>query len=101
MSRLAKRAFALGVLVGVVLVGAFMYLVTTFLFDFSGGQYRMGPVVVYGALTVMATTLLVAGIAWKIRSPVAALMGAGVTTALAWAVAVFVEWRISFALGAG
>jgi hypothetical protein len=101
MSRQAKRAVAIGIVVGVLLAGAFMYLVTTFLFDFSGGQYRMGPVVVYSALGAISATLVVAAIAWRIRSPSAAAGWAAIATAVTWAVAVFVEWRVSFALGAG
>jgi hypothetical protein len=101
MSRQSNRALALGILIGVLLAGAFMYLVTTFFFGFSGGQYRMGPVVVYGALAAMAATLIVAAIAWRIRSPAAATAWAGIATAVAWAVAIFVEWRMSYVLGAG
>jgi len=101
MSRQPKRVIALGILISVLLVGAFMYLVTTFLFDFSGGQYRMGPVVVYGALAAMGATLVVAAIAWRIRSPAAAAAWATIATAVAWVLAIFVEWRISYVLGAG
>jgi hypothetical protein len=99
MSRQAKRAVALGILIGVLLAGAFMYLVTTFLFGFSGGQYRMGSVVLYGALAAIGAALVVAAIAWRIRSPAAAAASAAIGTAVAWAVAIFVEWRISYVLG--
>lgn len=50
MTRGQKVGVAVSLLFLVGLTGAFMYLVTTFLFHFSGGQYRMGPVVDYTAL---------------------------------------------------
>lgn len=77
------------------LTSAFMYLVTTFLFHFSGGQARMGPVVDYSALAVIALVILLAVIVWKIRSPTAAVKFAAVATLVAWVVAVFVEWAFS------
>jgi hypothetical protein len=43
----------------------------------------------------------VAAVAWRIRSPAAAALWAGIATAVAWVVAIFVEWRISYVLGAG
>ena len=98
MSGQTKRAVAIGIVIGVLLSGAFMYLVTTFLFGFSVGQYRMGPVVAYGALAAISTTLVVTAIAWRIRSPAAAAAWAATATAVAWAVAIFVEWRISYVL---
>ena len=101
MSRQAKRANAIGIVIGVLVSGAFMYLVTTFLFAFSGGQNRMGPVVALGALAVIATTLLAAAIAWRIRPPATAAITAGIATAVAWVLAIFVEWSISYVLGAG
>jgi hypothetical protein len=101
MSRQAKRAIAIGIVIGVLLSGAFMYLVTTFLFGFSGGQYRMGPVVEFGALAVIATPLLTAAITWRIRTPTIAAITAGIATAVAWVLAILVEWRISYVLGAG
>ena len=87
---------AIGALVLIIgLGGGFMWLVTTFLFHFSGGQVKMGPVVDYGALLVIALTILVAIAAWILRSPVAAVKLAGVTAAVAWVVAVLVEWLFS------
>jgi len=83
-------AGALVVIIG--LGGGFMWLVTTFLFHFSGGQVKMGPVVDYGALLVIALTILVAVAAWILRSPVAAVKLAAITAAVAWVVAVVVEW---------
>lgn len=78
-----------------------MFLATTFLFHFSSGQYRMGPVVNYGALAVVVGTSLLAVIAWRIRSPAAALKWAALATPLAWVAAALVEWVFSFFLGAG
>lgn len=82
------------------LVAPVMYLVTTFLFHFSSGQDRMGPVVNNGALGVVAGTLLLAAVVWKVRSPGAALRWTAITTPVAWVVAVIVEWGLSFAFGA-
>lgn len=101
MTRGAKVAVAVSLLLLIGLAGGFMYLVTTFLFHFSSGQGRMGPVVDYTALTVIVGTILLSALVWKVRSPTAAVTFAAIATPVAWAVAVFVEWRISFALGAG
>jgi len=58
------------VLAAIVLPGAgFGYLVTTFLFAFSGGQYRMVQVVGIGAAFVITVDVLVAVVAWRVRSP--------------------------------
>lgn len=97
----ANVAVALLMVFVVVLISGFMYLVTTFLFHFSGGQTRMGPVVDNGALAVTAFSLLTVAIVWRMRSLTAAAICTAVVTPVAWVVAVFVEWRLSFALGAG
>ena len=90
------KVVAVGALVIIIgLGGGFMWLVTTFLFHFSGGQVKMGPVVDYGALVVIGLTILVAVAAWIFRSPVAAVKVAAITAAVAWVVAVFVEWLFS------
>lgn len=94
-------ALAVSIVLVVGLISGFMLLVTTFLFHFSGGQSRMGPVVDYGALAVIALALLVSAIGWKMRSPVAAVICAAIATPVIWAVAVFVDWLLSFAFGAG
>jgi hypothetical protein len=91
----AKAIAALGIACIVGLAGGFMYLVTTFLFNFSGGQAKMGPVVGYGALTVIAATILVAIVVWKVRSPLAAVIAAVVATPIAWFMVVFMEWGFS------
>ena len=79
--------------------GAFMYLVTTFLFYFRnfgpGIPYRILDIVNYGALAVIGATLLIAAIAWRLRSPAAALLSAAIAAPIAWAAALFVEWRLS------
>ena len=100
MARRDKVAVALSLLLLIGVAGAFMYLVTTFLFHFSGGQFRMGPVVDYGALAVVAGTLLLAMIVWKIRSPIVAVKYTAIATPVAWVVALLVEWGFSFVLGA-
>ena len=56
MTRGAKAAVAISLVVIVGVAAAFMFLVTTFLFHFSGGQSRMEPVVNYGALSVVGDT---------------------------------------------
>ena len=76
-----------------------MYLITTFLFAFSGGQYRMVSVVGYGAMAVAAGTLLVTAIVWMQRSLAAAAKTAGLALAVGWVAAVFVEWLLSLVLG--
>jgi hypothetical protein len=89
--------------IGLILVpaGIFMFLATTFLFHFSSGQDRMGPVVNYGALAVVAGTSLLAVVTWRIRSPAAALKWTAIATPVAWVAAALVEWVLSFSLGAG
>ena len=89
------------VLAAIVLPAAgFGYLVTTFLFAFSGGQYRMVAVVNAGAAAVLALDVLVAALAWLLRSPVAAVKWTAITTGAGWVVAVIAEWLLSFSLGA-
>jgi hypothetical protein len=81
-------------------LGSLMYAVTTFLFDFSGSQYRMGPVVTDGFLAVGAVVLaLGAATLAKTRSLHAAVRVMLVSFVVAWSIAVFVEWRVSFQLG--
>ncbi len=96
----ARWTTALAIVFIVGLVAPVMYLVTTFLFHFSSGQDRMGPVVNYSALGVVAGTLLLAPVVWKVRSPGAALRWTAIATPVAWVVAVIVEWGLSFAFGA-
>jgi hypothetical protein len=78
----------------------FMYLVTTFLFAFSGGQDRMVAVLNYVALGVVGATVVAAAAVWKLRSPLTATKWAAITTAAGWIAAVILEWRLSFILGA-
>lgn len=90
------RVVAAGALVIIVgLGGGFMWLLTTLLFHFSGGQVKMGPLVDYGTLAVFALTILVAVLAWVIRGPVAAVKVAAIAAAVTWALAVLVEWLFS------
>ncbi|HEY3085265.1 MAG TPA: hypothetical protein VGK28_07390 [Candidatus Dormibacteraeota bacterium] len=86
---------------GIVLLAAGIgYLVTTFLFAFSGGQYRMVTVVNAGALCVIALGLAAAVVGWMIRSPEKAIKWAAFATGIGWPVALIAEWLISFQLGA-
>ncbi len=77
----------------------FGYLVTTFLFAFSGGQYRMVTVVTFGALAVIGLGVLVAVLTWRLRSPAAAIKWTAIATGAGWVAAVIAEWLISFGLG--
>ena len=76
------------------------FLVTTFLFAFSGGQSRMVAVVNLGALAVIGLSILVAAVTWGLRSAAAAIKWTGIAVGVGWLVAVVVEWLISFQLGA-
>jgi hypothetical protein len=95
MTRGEKVAAGLALVFLIGLGGGFMWLVTTFLFHFSGGQVKMGPVVDYGALAVIVLTALLTLIVWLVRSPKAALKIGAIATAVAWVVAVIVEWSLS------
>jgi hypothetical protein len=74
--------------------------VTTFLFDFLGGQYRMGPVVMDGFLAggvcVLDVGMLALVQTQSLRAAVRVMLVAAI---IAWSMAVFVEWRVSFSLG--
>jgi hypothetical protein len=76
------------------------YLVTTFLFAFSGGQNRMVAVVNLGALTVIGLGVLAAAVTWRLRSPAAAIKWTATATGIGWVLAFIAEWLISFRLGA-
>ncbi len=76
------------------------YLMTTFLFAFSGAQYRMVAVVNLGALTVVGVGVLVAAVTWMLRSLAAAIKWTAIATVAGWVAAVIAEWVISFKLGA-
>ena len=76
------------------------YLVTTFLFAFSGGQNRMVAVVNSGALIVVGLGVLVAVATWILRSAAAAIRWSAIVTGVGWVVAIVGEWLISFKLGA-
>ncbi len=78
----------------------FGYLVTTFLFAFSGGQSRMVAVVNLGALTMIGLDGVVAAVAWRLRSPAAAVKWTAIATGVGWLATVIAEWLISFRLGA-
>ena len=76
------------------------YLVTTFLFAFSGGQSRMVDVVNLGCLVVIGLGVLPAAVAWRLRSPAAAIKASGIATGAGWVAVLIAEWLISFRLGA-
>ena len=81
--------------------GAVMYVVTTFLFAFSGAQYRMVPVVQGGFWAVGLLALLAGGTALvRTRSLPRAVGLMLASAAVAWLVAIGVYWIVSFRLGA-
>ena len=95
------RIVTVVVIAAIVLVAAAIgYGVSTFLFAFSGGQYRMVTVVNVGALIVIALGALVAAVTWRLRSPGAAVAPTAIATGAGWAAALIAEWIISFWLGA-
>ena len=87
-----------GIVLGVAAVG---YLVTTFLFAFSGGQYRMVAVVNLGAVAVISLGVLVAAVKWIVRSSAEAIKWTAIATGGGWVAALIAEWLFSFSLGAG
>ena len=92
---------AIAAIAAIVLPAAgFGYLVTTFLFAFSGGQSRMVAVVNLGALAVIGFGVLVAAVTWILRSPLAAIIWTAIATGVGWVAVVIAEWLISFQLGA-
>ena len=60
----------------------------------------MVTVVNVGALAVIGLNLLVAMVAWRLRSPIAAIKWTAVAAGAAWVLALLTEWIISFSLGA-
>lgn len=90
-----------GAIAAIVLPAAGVgYLVTTFLFAFSGGQYRMVSVVNLGVLVVAGLCVLVAAVTWRLKSRSAALAATIIATLAGWFAALVAEWIISFSLGA-
>ncbi len=80
--------------------GFVMYAVTTFLFAFSGGQYRMTPIVGAAPWVVGVGALLVGGgVLAATRSLPRALWAVVRSIAVAWPLAVLVLWVVSFRLG--
>ena len=75
------------------------YLVTTFLFAFSGGQSRMVGVNL-GCLVVIGLGVVLGAIAWRLRSPVDAIKWSAIATGAGWVAVLIAEWLISFRLGA-
>jgi len=86
------------IVLGVAAVG---YLVTTFLFAFSGGKYRMVAVVNLGAVAVISLGVLVAAVKWIVRSSAEAIKWTAIATGGGWVAALIAEWLFSFSVGAG
>ena len=96
-----SRTASIVVIAAILLpTSAFGYLVTTFLFAFSGGQYRMVQVVNAGALLVVGLVTVVAIVAWWRTSPDGAIKWTAIATGIAWLAAIAVEWALSFEFGA-
>jgi hypothetical protein len=96
----SRVAAAIGATAIILVVGAVGYIVTTFLFAFSGGQYRMVNVVNVGALAVIGVGALAAALTWWLRSSATAIKWTAIATGIGWLTALLVEWLLSFALGA-
>jgi hypothetical protein len=90
---------AIAIAVVVVAAGAFGYLVTTFLFAFSGSQFRMVPAVNLVALAVVVSSVAVAAAVWLLRSPMQALKWTLIVSAGGWVAAIAIEFVLSFSLG--
>jgi len=90
---------AIGIAAVVLAAGAFGYLVTTFLFAFSGGQSRMVGVVNLVAVSVVVSSLVVAAIVWVLRSPMHAFQWTAIATVIGWFAAIAIEFVLSFSLG--
>ena len=90
---------AIALAVVVLAAGAFGYLVTTFLFAFSSGQFRMVQVVNLVALAVIVSSFVVAAVAWIVRSPIDALKWTVIATGVGWVAAIAIEFVLSFSLG--
>ena len=86
--------------IAIVVPAVLMYLVTTFLFAFSGGQYRMVAVVNFAALAMIAIPSVAAAIAWRVRSGAVAAVTAVTATLGGWVATAVTEWVLSFWLGA-
>jgi len=87
---------------GIVIGGTvFTYLLSTFLFAFSGGQSRMVPIVGYGAIAVAGIGVVVAAAVWRWRSAVEATKWTLIAMPIGGVAVVVVEWALSFAFGAG
>ena len=100
-SRRTAAPLAIFAIAAIVLgAGAAGYLVTTFLFAFSGGQNRMVAVVNLGALTVVGLDILVAAATWILRSAAVSIKWTAMAAGGSWAAALIVEFVLSFWLGA-
>jgi uncharacterized membrane protein len=95
MTRMTQVVVALLTLLMILVISGFFYLVSTFLFAFSGGQYRMVDVVNYAALIVIALMIALTAIVWKVRSPISATKFSAIGTPIAWVVAMVGEWSFS------
>lgn len=76
------------------------FLVTTFLFAFSGGQSRMVAIVNLGPLAVIGLSILVAAVTWRLRSAAAAIKWTAIASGVGWLAAIVSEWLLSFKFGA-
>lgn len=81
--------------------GFVLYVATTFLFAFSGGQHRMVPVVQIGPWVAGGVALLIGGATLATtRSLPRATRALGWTLVVAWVVVIGAYWALSFRFGA-
>src|SRR2546421_4125828 len=86
-----------GIVLGVAAVG---YLVTTFLFAFSGGQYRMVAVVNLGAVAVISLGVLVAAGVGVVGGSPGGIKWAAIGIGGGWLGGLHPQWPVLFLLGA-
>src|SRR2546426_10690729 len=90
----ARTSVPLAILaIGAIVLGAAAagYLVTTFLFAFSGGQNRMAGVVHVGGLIVVGLDVLLGAAGWILRSPADALSWTALAAGAGWAAALIAD----------
>ena len=82
-------------------IGLVMYAVTTFLSAFSGGQYRMVPIVAAGPWLVAVVSLLVGAVVLAATRSLPRALGAVLgSIVVTWPVAVVAYWVVADRLGA-
>lgn len=96
----SRATSAAATAVTVLASGGFGYLLTTFLFAFSGGQARMVSVVNLVDLIAFVATIAAGTMVWLLRSPADVVKWAVIAAAIVWFAAIVLEFVLSFSLGA-